>query len=225
LAAERRGRACVLLCHARTGQGVLAMTTSIDANPAVEFYFEQRALAMGAIQGLVLAGLGDDQLRQAPGGEQNPIAFLVWHAARSEDIIVNSLIAGLPQVLDDERLRAMRIESRGLGTGMTADEAVTLAARIDLAALRDYWAAVGERSSSVLRDLTADALQEVIAEDRLNSIVADGAHHNPRAPWLDDFFANHTVSWYLSLLNLHLGQHLFGEASSVRRLMGFPVGL
>jgi hypothetical protein len=200
------------------------MTISVSGNTAVEFYLEQRALALGVINGLVLAGLTDEQLRRAPGEGQNPIAFLLWHAARSEDVVVSSLIADLPQILDDERLRAMRIDTREVGTGMTADDAARLAARIDIPALRDYWAGVSERTPTVVRDLLPDALQVEVGEDRLSRIVADGAHHNPRAPWLDEFFANHTVSWYLSLLNLHLGEHM-GEATTVRRMMGIPVGL
>src|SRR5438034_8395477 len=50
----------------------------------------------------LLAGLSEDQVRRRPDPRVNTIAWLLWHAARIEDVGVNGLVADRPQVLDDE---------------------------------------------------------------------------------------------------------------------------
>ena len=46
--------------------------------------------------------LTDDQMRLRPQPHMNPIAWLLWHIARCEDLGVNRLIANRPDVLDGE---------------------------------------------------------------------------------------------------------------------------
>lgn len=189
------------------------------------FFLEQHALIHTLVDSFALGGLSEAQLRKAPPVGQNSLAFVLWHAARFEDVIVNTWLTGLPQVCDDIALARMRVRDRHVGTGMHAEEAASLGAAIDLAELGTYWSAVGIRTQAVVRALSADALAEVIDTDRLRASTPDAAHGNPRAPWLDQFFADHTVAWHLAFLNLHLSEHLLGEALAVRGQLGFPLGL
>src|SRR2546425_10047833 len=44
----------------------------------------------------LLAGLSEDQVRRRPDPRVNTIAWLLWHAARIEDVGVNGLVADRP---------------------------------------------------------------------------------------------------------------------------------
>src|SRR3989441_970307 len=61
------------------------------------------------------AGLSDEQMRVRPREDLNSLAWLMWHIARAEDIMVGALIAGREQVCDDawrKRLGVSRRASR-----------------------------------------------------------------------------------------------------------------
>jgi hypothetical protein len=74
-----------------------------------------------------LQGLSDEQMRLRPHGF-NSIAWLVWHIARYEDIL-NLLLVGRPQVLDEEDwLSRLNLSMRDVGTGMGDDEVSDLSA-------------------------------------------------------------------------------------------------
>lgn len=83
----------------------------------------------------------------------NPLAWLLWHIARSEDASVNLLVAAGPQVLDDAWARRLKVARRDIGEGMTMAEVDQLCETIDLGALPAYWAAVGERTAPVMSAL------------------------------------------------------------------------
>jgi DinB superfamily len=85
------------------------------------------------------------------------MAWLVWHMARYEDIL-NLLLVGRPQVLDEEHwLPRLNLSVRDVGTGMGDDEVSDLSARLDLSALRDYYIAVERRTVDVVRSLRPEA--------------------------------------------------------------------
>jgi len=46
------------------------------------------------------AGLTDEQMRGRPREDLNSLAWLLWHIARAEDVMVNRLLAGRPQVFE-----------------------------------------------------------------------------------------------------------------------------
>jgi hypothetical protein len=62
----------------------------------------------------VLQGLSHEQVRLRPDG-LNSIAWLVWHMARCENAL-NLLLAGRPQVLDEEHwLPRLNVSIRDVG--------------------------------------------------------------------------------------------------------------
>ena len=46
----------------------------------------------------VLAGLNESALRHLPPGGEHSIVWILWHLARIEDVTMNLLVAGSPQV-------------------------------------------------------------------------------------------------------------------------------
>jgi hypothetical protein len=77
----------------------------------------------------------------------NPLAWLLWHVARSEDSAVNLLIVDGSQVLDDTWCARLNIGRRDAGTGMTMAEVVDLSSHVHLPSLMAYWTAVGARTN------------------------------------------------------------------------------
>src|SRR5258708_18837503 len=84
------------------------------------------------------AGLTDDQMRVRPREDLNSIAWILWHIARAEDIILNPVLAGRSQVLDDGWVKRLGIARRDFGIGMTSTEVWELTSKIDVGALREY---------------------------------------------------------------------------------------
>jgi hypothetical protein len=108
---------------------------------------------------------------------------------------------------------------------MTADEVADLSARIDLEALRDYWAAVGHRTLSVVerlrpQDLDADNspayIIEVVNEDNMFREAGRWGEGN----WTG--LPDRSKGYFLAYLGLtHSFMH-FGEAMATRSLLGRP---
>src|SRR5260370_17139520 len=67
----------------------------------------------------LVAGLTEAQVRGRPVPGVNPIAWLIWHAMRVEDVCVNRFVLDRGQVLDDGWLARLVVSRRDVGTGMT----------------------------------------------------------------------------------------------------------
>ena len=172
-------------------------------------------LAMGE-----LLNLAEDQMRRRPGEGLNSLAWLVWHMARTEDMAVNALIAGRPQVLESdnwaERLNIGRID---MAAGMTDEEVEAFSSQVDIAALRAYRNAVGVRSIEVVSGMRPDQLDEMIDHSLVTQGFADGTI-SPNAAWLDGFTNNKTKAFILGhTMTGHNFMHL-GEAFCLRSMIG-----
>jgi hypothetical protein len=162
-----------------------------------------------------LHGLSDEQMRLRPNG-LNSIAWLVWHMARYEDIL-NLLLVGRPQVLDEEHwLPRLNLSVRDVGTGMGDDEVSDLSARLDLAALRDYYIAVGRRTVEVVRSLRPEALDERPDLERLR---AEGVFRENAVRLIAER-ERETKGWWLGQLGIAHSQSHRGQATVIRLLQG-----
>jgi hypothetical protein len=91
---------------------------------AIDFFVRHYERLHMQVERDFLHSLSDAQMRLRPHG-LNSIAWLVWHIARYEDIL-NLLLVGRPQVLDEEHwLPRLRVSMRDVGTGPSESEAVT----------------------------------------------------------------------------------------------------
>src|SRR5262244_3207765 len=95
-------------------------------------------------------GLNDAQMRVRPREDLNSLAWIMWHIARAEDIMVNALVAGREQVFDDAWAKRLGISRRDFGIGMTSPEVTDLTRALDLATLREYRDAVGRRTREIV---------------------------------------------------------------------------
>ena len=169
----------------------------------------------------LLAGLGDEQLRRRPHPAVNTIAWLLWHVARIEDVSANRLIAGRPQVLDEEGwLERLGIARRDVGTGMDDAEVDALSRRIDLGAVRGYSAAVGRRTLALARTLRAEDLDGVVTAEAVRRVCLDEGAAGDRAGVLATFWAGKTRGWLLAQTVLVHGFGHIYEGRAVKGLWG-----
>jgi DinB family protein len=171
----------------------------------------------------VFAGLGDEQLRARPPG-MNSLAWLLWHTARTEDVVANLVVTAGHQVFDGAWSKRLGIGRVDIGTGMTDAEVTDLTRRLDLAAARAYRNAVGKRTREIAAKLRVGAWDEIVTPLDVNRAVAAGAF-GPHAGWVEKFWQGASRASRLGATALtHTAMHL-GEAAAIRGLLGAPVGL
>ena len=172
----------------------------------------------------LLSQLSESQLRHRPRPDLNSIAWIVWHRARAEDFGVQRLVGYRPQIFDQQGWMArLNVPLRDCGTCMTDDEVTDLSARIDVAALRAYWTAVGEGTLAVVHTLHPEELDEVIDPTYLQRVIVEEGVFRPRSADLPRPGANYqgrNKGWFLAHLGLtHNYEHL-AEALVIRGLQG-----
>lgn len=124
----------------------------------------------------VLEGLSADQVRCQPSEGMNSIAWLIWHMARIEDVTMNILVAGRPQVLTEANwLAQLGVTRRDVGTSMNETEVAEFTQRVDLSALRSYRVAVGRSTRQVVSALQPAELRERIDPTSVQDLLSTGA--------------------------------------------------
>jgi hypothetical protein len=188
---------------------------------AVDFFLLRYETLHRTLLDDLLRGLTDAQVRGRPHPGVNTIAWLIWHAARIEDVGVNRFVVDGVQVIDGGWLGRLGVDRRDVGTGMTDAEVDALSARIDLAALRGYWEALTRRTLEVAATLRGQDLGVVVPADRVKRVGADEGAVAPGAEWLTEFWANgRTRGWVLAQTPLlHVYGHYF-EARVTAGLWG-----
>ena len=124
----------------------------------------------------VLDGLSDIQLRSRPAGVINSIAWLIWHMARIEDVTMNLLVAGRPQVLDEDNwVQQLHLNRRDVGTSMSENEVADFSNQVDCGVLRAYRIAVGRRTREIASSLQPSELSERIDPTNIHRLMVAGA--------------------------------------------------
>jgi hypothetical protein len=199
---------------------------------AKELFLDQHAVVHSAAVGgnkasaaeRALGGVSDDQMRVRPREDLNSIAWILWHIARAEDIIVNPVIAGRDQVLNDAWIKRLGISRRDFGIGMTSAEVWQLTSQIDVGALREYRDAVGLRTREVIKGFKPEDWQGQSEAAGAERAAAEGAF-GARAEALTKGFTGRPRGMLLSGIALfHPSGHL-GEATTIRSAGGFGVGI
>jgi hypothetical protein len=116
------------------------------------------------------------QIRRLPRNCAHSVAWCIWHLARIEDVALNMLVAGKPQILDqDDWLERMRTAIRHTGNAMDDSGIADLSARIDIEALRAYRRAVGRRTREIVVQLSPEALKRKVDPSCLQRVRDEGA--------------------------------------------------
>ena len=124
----------------------------------------------------VLDNMLAEQVRRIPQGCDHSIAWLIWHIARCEDITMNLLVAGTPQVLiQDGWLQATKSPVRDTGNAMDDAALADFSDTIDIEALRAYRLAVGRRTREIVAQLQPADLKQKVKPSRLKQVMDEEA--------------------------------------------------
>ena len=169
-------------------------------------------------------GLTEDQMRVRPREDLNSIAWIMFHIARTEDVILNPVIAGRDQVLSDGWARRLGITRQDIGTGMSSADVTELTKQINVSALREYRDAVGIRTREIVRGFKPQDWEGETTTEAVQNAASQGAFGG-RAEMLVKVFSGRPRAALLSGLALfHPSGHL-GEATTVRSAGGFGTGV
>jgi len=152
---------------------------------ACQLFFKQHAMLHSdkmsgaghfSLEDEVFEDLDDEKARQIPRSSEHSIAWNIWHIARIEDVAMNILVAGTPQIMDrDQWQEQMNVEQYDTGNTMHAEMIRELSHSIDIAALRDYRAAVGRRTQEIVKGIQAGDLKNKVEPARIEQLRQSGA--------------------------------------------------
>jgi len=143
-----------------------ALLHSAEMDPSITWSFEDE----------VLSDLDDAQVRRIPQNCEHSIAWLIWHIARIEDVAMNMLVAGEPQILHQGMwFERMKVTARDTGNVMAEEGVADLSNTVDLEELRGYRVAVGRRTREIVNQLSAEDLKRKVSPSRLQKVMDVGA--------------------------------------------------
>ncbi len=122
----------------------------------------------------VLAGLDEAALRRIPPGGEHSIAWILWHLARIEDVTMNLLVAGSPQLFEGWQAR-LKAELIHTGNAMNIEAVRRLSESVEIEALKAYRSAVGRRTREIVQNIARAELKQEVNPARLETIRAQGA--------------------------------------------------
>ena len=168
-------------------------------------------------------GLTDEQMRVRPREDLNSLTWLMWHIARAEDVLVNTVLAGRSQVCDDAWYKRLGSSRRDFGIGMTSAEVTELTRQIDVGALREYRDAVGRRTRELVTGFKPQDWEGALTVEAVERAAKDGAFGVRTEQILKAFPGRPRVSMLSGIALFHSAAHM-GEAATVRTAGGFGTG-
>lgn len=197
-----------------------------------DLFLEQHAaMHMAAVGGnkmsaaeRTFAGLTDEQMRVRPREDLNSLAWLMWHIARAEDILVGQVVVGGAQLWDEGWRKRLGVTRPDFGIGMTSPEVSELTRQIDVGALREYRDAVGRRTREIISAFRPEDWEGAVKADAVERAAAAGAF-GARTEALSKGFPGRPRTAVLSAIALfHSAGHM-GEGVTVRAAGGFGTGI
>lgn len=141
--------------------------------------------------------LSENVARRISRNCEHSIVWNLWHLARIEDVTMNVLLAGGPQIMvQGEWLPRLGVTARDTGNAMNPQEIVQLSATLDIPALRAYRVAVGRGTRQIVRQLEPDELPQKVDPARLQRLLDEGAVVQ-EARGLIDYWSKRTLSGLL----------------------------
>ena len=167
-----------------------ALSTSGEHQRAIELFLSQHAMVhssalaqsgLWSFQDEVWEGLSEPAARCIPPKFDHSIAWLLWHIARIEDVAMNLLVAGSPQILHQGNwMESLQVTVCDTGNLSSPAQVADLSARIDLDTLKAYRLAVGRRTREMVQELLPEHLKQRVQPSRLQRVLDEGAV-NPAA--------------------------------------------
>ncbi len=166
--------------------GLRRVMTSFERHDeAIQLFLSQHAMLHSAkmaqtgswsFEDEILDDMSEEQIRRIPQNCEHSVAWALWHIARIEDVTMNMLVAGSPQILRQGNwLERMNITICDTGNAMDEQAIAEISATIDVEALRAYRVAVGRRTREIVTQLQVDDLKQKVDPSRLQRVRDEGA--------------------------------------------------
>jgi len=201
-----------------------ALTHPDDHQKAIGLFLEHHAMVhsekmsqtgLCSFEDEVLDGLTEADIRNIPENEEHSIAWVIWHITRIEDVTMNFLVAGSPQLLNQENwLEKMKVNSHETGNALDTAGIADLSATIDIGALRAYRISVGNRTREIVKKLQPDDFKQKVLRTRLEQVMKEGAVVEATR-WLTDYWGKKTIA---GLLLMPPTRHNFIHLNEAARL-------
>jgi hypothetical protein len=119
----------------------------------------------------------DEQgFRRIPPSGEHSIIWVIFHIARIEDITMNILLSGLPQIFSSQGWTSnLGTEITHAGNEMTQPQIIRLSQQINIDALLAYRNAVGVQTRRVVQQLQLSDLKRKVDPVRLQRVRQEGA--------------------------------------------------
>ena len=185
-----------------------------DHPKAVEIFLAQHAmvhsakLVLSEVEGMaktrlwsfeeeVLRDAREEQIRCIPLKSEHSIVWILFHIARIEDITMNLLIAGTPQLfIRDHWADRLTVNILHSANSMDGKSIATLSARVDIDALRAYRQSVGRRTREIVKKLAPEELKQKADPSRLQRVMDEGALL-PEAIGILNYWSKRTIAGLL----------------------------
>lgn len=167
----------------------------------------------------MVGDLTTDQLLERPGGVGNSIGWLIWHMARTEDVMVNTGIRGTDQVLVSQGwAEKLGIPDQRIGTGFGDEELEEFARSVNAAELESYWRAVNSHTAEWLATVTPEDLDiRPDLEAHLKTVPPIMGESSQGALL---FWAGRSGGFLLSSVVISHGYIHLGEMQAIRGRLG-----
>jgi hypothetical protein len=142
-------------------------------------------------------GLTEQAFRTIPPKGEHSIAWMLFHIARIEDITMNLLVAGTPQLyIKAGWAKKLKSTIPHFANKMDDDDVARLSAALDMKALRDYRIAVGKRTRAIVKKIHAEDFDQKVDPSRLQKVLAEGAVI-PEAMEVVNYWGSRTIAGLL----------------------------
>jgi len=200
------------------------LTEDKDHPRAIELFLSQHAVLHAAemaqtglpsFEDEIWQDLTEQAARHIPKRGEHSIAWIFWHLTRIEDVTMNLLVAGSPQLFEkDGWLPRLGVADKDTGNAMNEHRIADLSTLINLPALRAYRLAVGRRTREIVQALHPEDLKKKVDPLRLQRVIEEGAVEEA-ALGLIEYWGGRTIA---GLLLMPPTRHNFVHLNEALRL-------
>lgn len=172
---------------------------------AIELFFEQHAALHSAdlapdtpwsYADKIFSGVTEADLRRIPKNRDHSLAWCLWHMARIEDVTMNLLVGGRPQVIHSgDWVNRLKAGTEDTGNDMDTAAVVALSEELDIVTLPVYRLAVGRRTREIVSNLSGQDFKQRVDPAGIQKIIEQGAV--PAGSGLLDYWGRRTTAGLL----------------------------
>ena len=145
----------------------------------------------------IMDDMDDAQMRRIPKNGEHSVLWCLWHIARIEDVTMNLLIANTEHIFEEGNWLAKTDSSIShTANAMSVDEIAELSARLNIAALREYRIAVGQRTREIVKTLEPSTLKKKVDPAQITRVAEKSLVHKD-APGIIEYWRKRNIAGLL----------------------------